>query len=163
MVVKKHTIYLYIYSSVEPTNKNMYNTIIHRTYNTLERRTIKQWYYKIYKYMFIIPYKYKCHLTARGCDRLRKHYQQLCQGLEQNDKYGTQHIPNAYIQDVTYKIPFTLLCNSYLGIVVMYCDKWRGGGGATDTSISLSLSINTESQRNIFNINAINFSFRFNK
>lgn len=67
MVVKKHTIYLYIYSSVEPTNKNMYNTIIHRTYNTLERRTIKQWYYKIYKYMFIIRYKYKCHLTARGC------------------------------------------------------------------------------------------------
>lgn len=34
MVVKKHTIYLYI-SSVEPTNKNMYNTI-HKTYNTLE-------------------------------------------------------------------------------------------------------------------------------
>lgn len=65
------------------------------------------------------------------------------------------------IQDVTYKIPFTLLCNSYLGIVVMYCEQGRGG--APDTSISLSLSINTESQRNIFNINAINFSFRFNK
>lgn len=125
MVVKKHTIYLYIYSSVEPTNKNMYNTIIHRTYNTLERRTIKQWYYKIYKYMFIIPYKYKCHLTARGCATdLENIINSFVRGW--NRTTNMEH--NADIQDVTYKIPFTLLCNSYLGIVVMYCEQGRGGG-----------------------------------
>lgn len=105
--------------------------------------------------MFIIPYKYKCHLTAKwDATDYRKHYQQHCQGLGQNTT-----ATNAYIQDVTYKIPFTL-CNSYRGIVVM-CLLRTGEGGGAETSTSLSL--NTESQRNIFNINAINFSFSFNK
>lgn len=82
--------------------------------------------------MFIIPYKYKCHLTAKwDATDYRKHYQQHCQGLGQNTT-----TTNAYIQDVTYKIPFTL-CNSYRGIVVMYLLRtWEGGGESTQAHLS---------------------------